>query len=38
MDLAAAKLNLAGVASVKKKKIRGDEPTQRSKKKIRQGK
>jgi hypothetical protein len=30
MDLAVAKLNLAGV--VKKKKIRSDEPTQRSKK------
>jgi hypothetical protein len=35
MDLAVAKLNLAGV--VKKKKIRSDEPTQRSKRLDKQG-
>jgi hypothetical protein len=36
MDLAVAKLNLAGV-HVKKKKIRSDEPTQRSKRLDKQG-
>jgi hypothetical protein len=36
MDLAVAKLNLAGVA-MSRRKVRSDEPTQRSKRLDKQG-